>query len=147
MAEKGSIRIISDGHKRKKENKFGNSLEAKAKEIAQHYPEDLENPSPAFSIQREISLTLEGIHRWRQLQEYLHHRLVKSECYVESERMQMEQRMPSYSHYRFAERHKFFRQLARLGEERRKLAISHEERMQTMHQRLLSLLNKHAHIS
>ena len=147
MDEQSSIGTISDGQIPKKEFKFAKSLEAKAREIAQHYPEDLENPSPSFNIQREISLTLEGIHRWRHLQEDLNRRLVRSECYVETERMQMEQRMPSYSHYRFAERHKFFRQLAMLGDERRKLAVSHEERMQTMHQRLLSLLNKHAHIS
>ncbi|MCH8823075.1 MAG: hypothetical protein IH984_06155 [Planctomycetes bacterium] len=147
MAEKAVIDNISDGLKPKKEFKFAKSLEAKAREIAQHYPEDLENPSPAFNIQREISLTLEGIHRWQNLQDDLHHRLVKSECYVETERMQMEQRMPSYSHYRFAERHKFQRQLSRLGEEKRKLDVDHEERMQTMHQRLLLLLNKHAHIS
>lgn len=147
MEEEESIGTITDGRESKKENKIANSLEAKAKEITQHYPEDLDNPSPAFNIQREISLTLEEIHRWRQLQEDLKHRLVKSECYVESEKMQMEQRMPRYSHYRFAERHKFQKQLAKIGEEGRKLAVNHEVRMQTMHQRLLSLLNKHAHIS
>lgn len=141
------IRIIDSNQENKNLSTFRRSLEFKAGEIAQHCPNDLENPTPAMGIGREISLTLETIHRWKHLQEDLRRKLVRSECYVETERMQMEERMPSYSHYRFAERHKFRQQLAKIEEERRKLLVGHEERMQSLHQHLLSLLNKHAHIT
>ena len=73
--------------------------------------------------------------------------LVRVECYVDTELMQMEQRTPRYSPYRYPEREKLQRRLHHVGGERRKLVVAHEERVQRLHDRLLDLLNKHAQVS
>ncbi len=147
MKGNGKIRIVSGGEKHRKEAKVGNSLEGKAREIAEHGSSHPWDPSPTDSVRREISLALEELQRWQQLHEDLNRSLLRSECYVEAERMQMEQRMPSYSHYRFVERQKFQKQLGTIEEERRKLIVAQEERTQSLQRHLLSLLNKHAHLT
>jgi hypothetical protein len=72
--------------------------------------------------------------------------LRQAECEIETELMQMEQRTPRYSPYRFPEREKLQRRLARVGQERRKLTLTLAEKLDGLHDRLLSLLRKHTQV-
>ncbi len=61
--------------------------------------------------------------------------------------MQMEERTPRYSTYRFPEREKLQRRLLSIGAERRKLAARLEEKIQSLEDRLLSEINKHEQVT
>ena len=99
------------------------------------------------SIEREIALVLGHIDRAGTLQEDLEHRLLQSECYIGSELLQMEVRTPRYSPTRFPEREKLQRRLLNIEQERRRLLVQRERPLQELHDRLLSLLNKHQQLS
>ena len=61
--------------------------------------------------------------------------------------MQMEQRTPRYSPYKYPEHEKFLRRLFAIEAEKRRLSLNLEERLQTLENRLLSLINKHGQIT
>lgn len=105
--------------------------------------------SPFFRssfIEDGIALTLHQIERLRSREQDIMQSLLQAECYVETELMQMEQRTPRYSPYRFPEREKLQRRLSHIAEERRRHVIAHAERLDAHHDRLLSLLNKHGQL-
>lgn len=118
------------------------ALEAEAQAIAARSSDS----SITGVLRREIALTLEHIERVRALRESQNLGLVRVECYTNTELMQMEQRTPRYSPDRYPEREKFQRRLMRIGEERRRLDSSTDERMRQLHDRLLTLLNRHAQL-
>jgi hypothetical protein len=93
-----------------------------------------------------IALTLHHIERLRAQDQDIRQSLLREECYVDTELIQMEQRTPRYSPYRFPEREKLQRRLSRIAEERRRLTIAHAEKLDGLHNRLLSLLNKHGQL-
>lgn len=95
----------------------------------------------------EIALTLHQIDQLRSRKQDIMQSLLQAECYVETELMQMEQRTPRYSPYRFPEREKFQRRLSRIAEERRRHVIAHAEKLDPLHNQLLSLLNKHRQLT
>ncbi len=122
------------------------ALEGQARTLASCLSEAQESPVVA-SLRREIGLTLEHVENTRLLFSEQMRSLVRVECYVDTELMQMEQRTPRYSPDRFPEREKLQRRLHQVGGERRKLVTAHEERVQRLHDRLLDLVNKHAQVS
>ena len=69
--------------------------------------------------------------------------LLQDECYVGTELRQMEDRVPRYSPYRFPEREKLQRRLGHLAQERRRFTVTHGEKIDALHEMLLSLLGKH----
>ena len=69
--------------------------------------------------------------------------LLDSECDIETELMQMEARTPRYSAYRFPEREKLQRRLGHIAVERRQFTMTLADKMDSFHDRLLSLLKKH----
>ena len=103
--------------------------------------------SPRGFIQRQLALTLNHIGRVRKLNDELVLRLLRMECYTDTELIHMEQRTPRYSPYRFPEREKLQRRLIKIEDERRKLAIAKEEKLQQLHDRLLDLMNKDGQIN
>lgn len=117
---------------------------------ARHTAQELDNRDWDLSVQsmveREIALTVDQIDRFQQLHEELHRSLMQTECYIDSDLMQMEQRTPRYSPDRFPERDKLQRRLTEICRERRNLAITREERMRELHNRLLLLLNRHSQL-
>ena len=73
--------------------------------------------------------------------------LLQSECYIETELIQMENRTPRYSPYRFPEREKLQRRLGRIAEERRRFTMTLAEKLDSFHDRLLSSLKKHQQLN
>ncbi len=122
------------------------SLEAQARTLTSRLSDAQESPVIS-SLRREIGLTLEHVENAKHLFSEQMRSLVRVECYVDTELMQMEQRSPRYSPDRFPEREKLQRRLHQVGGERRKLVTAHEERVQRLHDRLLDLVNKHAQVS
>ena len=131
---------ISDEHDQKQA--FAEKLEERARNVlsapAQHGHFFL-----GSFIEDEVALTLHQIDRLRSREQDIMQSLLQAECYVETELMQMDQRTPRYSPYRFPEREKMQRRLSRIAEERRRHIIAHAEKLDARHDRLLSLLNKH----
>ena len=91
----------------------------------------------------DIILTLDQIGRLRARGRAILQDLLRSECYIDTELLQMEERTPRYSPYRFPEREKFQRRLTDIAVERRRFVISHGEKIDNLHDKLLSLLSKH----
>jgi len=99
------------------------------------------------SIEQEIAFTLEQINREKALQKSQLKSLLRAECHTGTELKQMEERIPWHAHQRFSERHKFQQRLFTIDAERRKSSISHEERIQSLQKKLLSLMQKHEQLS
>ena len=98
-------------------------------------------------LESDVAMTLEQMGRLRELHRQQLSSLRRTECYVDTELMQMEERAPRYSPYRFPEREKFQSRLFLIETERRKGAIFYEERMQGLQRKLLSLMQKHEQLS
>ena len=86
--------------------KFKKTLEEKANEIAA-YPTRVqwENSIPGM-IRREIALTVDQIRRLQERHDEQFRRLLRFECYVDTELLQMEARQPRYAPYHFPEKDK-----------------------------------------
>ncbi len=126
-----------------RKHSLSEALEARARRVAAHAREDRESSPVVRGLVQEIALILDQIDGWRGTRERLDHSLLRAECYTDTELMQMEARTPKYSPYRFPEREKLQRRLFEIEKERRRFILSNEEKMQDVHQRLLSLLEKH----
>ncbi|HBG28975.1 MAG: hypothetical protein A2Y10_14865 [Planctomycetes bacterium GWF2_41_51] len=123
--------------------KFKKTLEEKANEIAA-YPARVqwENSIPGM-IRREIALTVDQIRRLQERHDEQFRRLLRLECYVDTELLQMEQRQPRYAPYHFPEKDKLRQRLFDIEKERRNISLRLEEKTQGLEDRLLSLINKH----
>lgn len=97
-------------------------------------------------IECELAMTLDQIDRTRKLHEELRRNLVRQECYADNELNDMEQRTPKYSTYRFPEREKLQRRLIKIEDTRRMLALKQEDDLRDLHDRLLAVLNRRAHL-
>ena len=126
---------------------FSRDLEQRARDLARNPRRSAEAFSVTVLLEQEIALTLEQLDGLRALQDRQLRSLCRAECYVDTELMQMEERMPRYSAYRFPEREKFQNRLFLIEAERRKGAAFYEERLQGIQRRLLSLMQKHEQLS
>jgi hypothetical protein len=97
-------------------------------------------------IARETVLTLEHLRQAKAFHEKQAMQLLQTECDIGTELLQLKARTPRYSSYRFPEREKLNRRLQRLGEEKRRLDSIHQDRVQTLETKLLSLLEKHSQL-
>ena len=88
-------------------------------------------------------MTVEQIQSLRDRHDEQFHRLLRVECYVDTELLQMEQRQPRYVPYHFPEKDKLKQRLFDIEKERRNLSLRLEEKTQSLEDRLLSLINKH----
>jgi hypothetical protein len=125
---------------------FAEAIEERARQVAASAASSSDTFSVSSLIGEEVALRLDQIDRLRVRQEQVMQELRQAECEIETELMQMEQRTPRYSPYRFPEREKLQRRLARVGQERRKLTLTLAEKLDGLHDRLLSLLRKHTQV-
>lgn len=118
-------------------------MEEKANDIAA-YPKKLlwDNSIPGM-IRREIALTVDQIKRLKEQHDKQFRRLLRIECHIDTELLQMEQRKPRYAPYHFPEKEKLKQRLFDIEKDRRNLSLKLEERTQGLEERLLSLINKH----
>ena len=84
------------------------------------------------AIRRQIALTVEQSRRQRELHERQLRRLLRIECYVDTDLMQLEQRIPRYTPCHFPEKEKFKKRLFEIEKERRNLTLRLEEKNQSL---------------
>lgn len=125
------------------ERSFAHNLEKRARGALRPNGRDGKRFSAVSLIEDEMALALDQIDRLRERGDETLKSLLEDECSIGTELLQMEERTPRYSPYRFPEREKLQRRLGRIGEERRRFQISHAEKLDALHDRLLSLLRKH----
>ena len=125
---------------------FVEKLERMAQEISHVPDKQFGHLSISSIVQDDITLLLDQIAKHRTLKREIMHSLLQSECYVETELIQMEERTPRYSPNRFPEREKLQRRLGSITQERRRFTMNLAEKLDSFHDRLLSLLKKHRHL-
>lgn len=124
-------------------SKFKKKFEEKVKDIADSPQKHLwENTIPAM-IRREIAFTVDQIKRLRKQHDEQFRRLLRIECYIDTDLMQLEQRQPRYIPYHFPEKEKLKQQLFDIEKERRNLSLKLEEKTQGLEEKLLNLINRH----
>lgn len=124
-------------------SKFRKKFEEKANDIADSPQKELwENTIPAM-IRREIALTVDQIKRLQERHDEQFRRLLRIECYIDTDLIQLEQRQPRYIPYHFPEKEKLKQRLFDIEKERRNLSLKLEEKTQGLEEKLLSLINKH----
>lgn len=122
---------------------FGKTLEDKANELTAERKLPLWDNSIPGMVRREIALTVDQIKRLRDRHDEQFRKLLKIECYVDTDLIQLEQRQPRYVPYHFPEKEKLKQRLFDIEKERRTLSLRLEEKTQSLEDRLLSLINKH----
>jgi hypothetical protein len=127
----------------KMRRRFGKTLEDKADQLAAEANIRKPDTSIPGMLRREIALTVDQIKRLRERQDEQFHRLLRLECYVDTDLMQLQQRIPRYAPYHFPEKEKFKQRLFDIEKERRSLSLRVEEKTQGLEDRLLNLINKH----
>jgi hypothetical protein len=123
--------------------RFSKTLEERARQLAADSNDRQWDTSIPAAIRRQIALTVEHRGRQRELHERQLRRLLRIECHVDTDLMQLEQRIPRYTPYHFPEKEKLKERLFRIETERRNLTLRLEEKNQSLEDRLLNLLDKH----
>jgi len=123
--------------------RFGRTLEDKADQLAAEANIRLPDTSIPGMLRREIALTVDQMKRLRDRHDEQFHRLLRLECYVDTDLMQLKQRIPRYAPYHFAQKEQFKQRLFDIEKERRNLSLRIEEKTQGLEDRLLNLINKH----
>ncbi len=126
---------------------FARGLEERARNLLSFRDQQRPGISVSSFIAENIALTLDQIERQRLRGRETFRSLLESECYIGTELIQMEQRTPRYSPYRFPEREKLQRRLGEVARERRHSVLSYAEKLDAFHDRLLSLLTKHRQLT
>ena len=140
-------RIIGVAEENARRPTFAGKLEEKGQELVA----DREGGSWASSalavIKRDLALALDQLNSVRSLHHEQRRSLLRLECYVNSELMQMEARTPKYSPYRFPEREKLQRRLQGIEHDRMQLALRESAEMRELHGRLLYVINEHVRLT
>ena len=124
-------------------SKFTKSLEEKAEHLASVPKREQWDKSIPSILRREIALTVDQIKRLKKKHEEQFLRLLRIECYVDTDLMQLEERIPRYVPYHFPEKEKFKQRLFEIEKERRNLNLKLEDKSRSLEDRLLSLINKY----
>lgn len=95
------------------------------------------------TLTREMALTVDQLEGIRKVHDKARRSLLRQECYLDTEITQREPRPPVYEDPRLPERDRLRDRLRAVEKERRKLLLSEEEQLRPLHDRLLTLLNRH----
>lgn len=96
-------------------------------------------------LEREIALTLNAIDRTRELNDHLRRNLLQQECYIDTFLMYLNRpKYPVHGNHDRRERQKD--KLAALERERRQLSIGEEQWLSVLHEKLLTLFNRHRYV-
>ena len=127
-------------------SKFTKSLEEKAEFLASVPKREQWDKSIPSIVRREIALTVDQIKRLNEKHEEQFLRLLRIECYVDTDLMRLEERIPRYAPYHFPEKEKFKQRLFEIEKERRNLSLKLEEKTQFLETKLMGLINRHGHL-
>ena len=122
---------------------FAEVLRRKAGQLANGANRKQWDTSGLDVIRREIALTIGQMERTQELHDQQLRQLLRIECYIDTELLQMKERMPRYSPYWFPEKEKLHKRLFEIDRERQNAARRLEERLRPLEERLLGLVNRH----
>jgi len=122
-------------------SKFIKSLEEKAEFLASIPKREIWDKSITSIVRREIALTVDQIKRLKEQHKEQFRRLLRIECYVDTDLMQIEQRVPRYARYHFPEKEKCKQRLFEIEKERRILELKLEEKVHGLEEKLLNLVS------
>ena len=123
-------------------SKFTKSLEEKAEHLTSVPKREQWDKSIPSIVRREIALTVDQIKRLKEKHEEQFRRLLRIECYIGTDLMQLEQRIPRYVPYHFPEKEKFKKRLFEIEKERWQLKLRLEKEVRGMEDKLLGLVNR-----
>ncbi len=122
-------------------SKFTKSLEEKAEFLASVPKREQWNKSIPSIVRREIALTVDQIKRLKEKHEEQFRGLLRIECYVDTDLMRLEERIPRYAPYHFPEKEKFKQRLFDIEKERRNLKFFDKDILYNqLHQKNKALL-------
>jgi hypothetical protein len=116
-------------------SRMGENIEERARLATRD--RELWAATPGASVAREIALTLDQISQVRELRHELERNLLEAECDVDTELMQPQKQ---------GDKARLRGRLAAIDTERRRLALTTQEQLMTLHQRLLGMLNQHGYL-
>lgn len=151
MTKRKTIRIIE---KEPPEPTFSERLEERARALSDRLELEKWDTSASAVLERDIAMTLHHIDNVRALDKKLRHDLFQLELYFDTKLMQLWPGKGDHLPYLWREhdrnklrqKEKWQEELLNLEEERRRLAVSLEEKLQPLHDRLLSVLQKHTQV-
>jgi len=123
-------------------SKFSKSLEEKAEFLSSVPKQEQWDKSIPSIVRREIALTVDQIKRLKEQHDEQFLRLLRIECYIDTDLMQLEQRIPRYTPYHFPEKEKFKQRLFEIEKERQNLSSKLEKESQGLEDKLLNLVNR-----
>jgi len=97
-------------------------------------------------IESDIFLTLNQLDQVQEMHNELGRSLDTTESYLNTEIMQLEDRMPRYSPYKYPEKEKLQGKLLGLETERRRLAVEQQREEHRLQRQLLVLKNKQSQL-
>ena len=125
-------------------------LERKCRDVLRPAREQGEDDTPAPFVEREMALTLDHIRRLRRRERHIRHRLLERECDLETQILRVLPEAHRYSADRWAAGSKMVIRLtsalASVEDQRRRIAVDADKRMQALRDRLLQLLNMHSQL-
>jgi hypothetical protein len=128
--------------KEKKKSGVAESLEERARIILAGSEFTLRDSAIPSELEREIALTLEHIDGVRNLHNDLRGRLSRLERYVDTDMLQLEPRPQDRVDWHRNERNSLKRRLEWIEEQRLKLSKEEAAKLEELHKKLLSLLER-----
>lgn len=133
--------------KKKRRRSFSERLEERASVRAKRIEHAHGKRTLASGLEHAIALTLDQIEGVRGLHKKLQRDLIRIECYIGTEILRREPQIPVYEDPRLPERDMLRARLLKIGQERRRLELIEEEKLRSLHDRLLTLLNREGDIA
>jgi hypothetical protein len=125
---------------------FFEILQQRARQIATGSAAPTWDRSLPSSLRRQIALTLDQMRRQDQLHERQLLELLRAECAVGTDLLQLQQRIPRYTPHHFPEKEKLKKRLSDIDKERRALNQQRQDKVQSLEDRLLTLIHTHEQI-
>ena len=136
------IRVIE----KKQKSTFSESLEERARVRAGRIENAQRNRTLSSGLEQAIALTLDQIESVRLVHKEIRRNLLRIECYIDTEIMQREPRIPVYRDGRLAERDMLRARLLNIEQERRRLELIEDEKLRSLHDRLMALMNREGYV-
>jgi hypothetical protein len=123
--------------------KFSKTLQEKARQLAAGSNDTYWDTSIPATIRREIALAVDQINHQKASHEKQLKQLLRMECSIGTDLMQLEQRIPEYTLDYFPEKEKLKQRIFDIEKDRRQLKQCHQEKIHTLEDRILNLIHKH----
>lgn len=131
---------------KKRKVTFSERLEARARVRTSRIKDSHRSHSLSSGLEQTIALTLDQIESVRRTHKKLRSSLLRIECYIDTEIIQREPRIPVYKDERIAERDMLRGRLLQIEQERRRLELIEQEKLRSLHDRLVALLTRDGYV-